>query len=438
MNPLFFGSACSLRLLCNVLYFAAASVITLAASQCEHLPYKKGRRAYQAHRLLKNEGNIYNKPIPACDAPLPELEVLNPYWSSLPLREVSQKDKNFVLRTVLRAGYKDHYLQYREKRLHLAAAAIVGANLEVRGMRGETAIDCALLRSASEVGVVAYQRCDMPLVEILLQHGASINPIYFTNAASAGNMPLVELFLNHGIQPSREAFRVAVRTGNIALATLLLTHGADPNTTEYAECDIPNSYRGTGNLLHSVHWYVADHATKIAIARLLIGSGASLLTRACRDHQDSLLHNACAQVDSIMIAFWRSQGLSPFLQNKFGTCLHTLVNEVVEYGINKHNTRAVLMALDALLEGLSPRAVESLIATRSNSTYDNYAGKKALASIERGLGESYDRFEKRMERMDIIKSHLQGKTSSPYVLRHRELCGTLPTSCRRIGSRYVQ
>lgn len=272
--------------------------------------------AHRASQRLYRDGNIYAPIVPlALNTPLTEEHALNTRWQLL--RTAPQAQKDAELRRVLKAwwsifndqGNGFSYSNFGTLRRHLAAAALIGANLEMTDLEGRTAL----------WGAVVH--LDTQLVALLLAHGAHHN---------------------------RDILASAVRKGATGLAELLLQYGADPKAPR------ARPENNNENLL----WSIRSYTDGRAMANLLIQHGASIQTRSAY-HGDSLLHATCQYGADTMVRFWRSQGLSPLIQNNAGdTPLNALAHNY------HHSDAEICRTFDALLEGLSPQEIIHLFAMR--------------------------------------------------------------------------
>lgn len=180
-----------------------------------------------AREKLAKDGNVYVPEPVSKDAPLtPEL-VLNPYWRAMQKRPQEEKDE--ALKKILTIYFSDP--GYFLERYHLAAAALIGANVNMspslysplrRAVEFQDVSLCALLltQPGTDPNWREHDRANMPflyvkkvfLAQLFLNAGANLTlrgalgSTYLHWAMGDGYEPgLIKLCIAHGIDPLVEA-----------------------------------------------------------------------------------------------------------------------------------------------------------------------------------------------------------------------------------------
>ncbi|KAF4470193.1 Transient receptor potential channel pyrexia [Fusarium albosuccineum] len=236
--------------------------------------------------------------------------------------------------------------------------------IDMQGPGGESALE------------IACQRGHLPLVELLIDCGASLSGTCVTNAVDQGYEAIVALLIDKGANinlptfPSKPALQIAITQGSDSVVQLLLDHGADVNLqtsgrTSSLHCAVSRDSEPLVRLLldHGAHTNLQDDdgASPLHTAvrhnyeplvRLLLEHGADV--NLLDDMGTSALALATKQGSDSMVQMLLDHGANVNLQDPYGvSILHFVVrrdNEPLTRLLLDHGANINLQAQN----GMSP------------------------------------------------------------------------------------
>ena len=216
----------------------------------------------------------------------------------------------------------------------------------------------------------AVYRLDVPLVELLLEQGASAavtnrygsSPL--SEAVKLAHAELVAMLLDAGAEtdsPNEDgqtALMLAARTGSLEVAERLIAHGANVNASE--------TWRGQTALMWAADGHFAE------LTQYLIEQGADVTTRA-------IINDWGAQITSEPRAQYRpTGGLTPLLYAARSGCIDC-ISAILAAGEDiDRPTPDGVTALMLAIDNLRFDAAAHLLAAGANPHYADWWGRTAL------------------------------------------------------------